>query len=356
MTYPDGSKGKLQLSTDMAINVDIGIDPSTNAFGFDVSAAQVARLDVAGSSGTILNLDPARMDQVVRDTLMPQVVGQLSALPMTAPVLHSNATPALADTYVVLNSIGTDARYIYAFANLFEAPASDWQNPDTTLAAVPPALTHPGVTLVTVKGTDDLTPTPLLRFQHRFDNGSWSTPSFTHAVWAPATDGQHRVEIAAVDLNGNVDDTPVAYSFEVDAHPPVISFVHAPDPVERTRSFTVDFMASDDRTAVDALQYRWRLRKLDTKTGQTVTVKDLGFALGPQHFQVDAPSDGSYQLEVAAQDEAGNQSSVQATFAVVADTGCSAAPVGANAGGQGFFGIGIVLAVVLVAIRRRSLC
>ena len=38
------------------------------------------------------------------------------------------------------------------------------------------------------------------------------------------------------------------------------------------------------------------------------------------------PDDGSYALEVAVQDQAGNQTSVQAHFAVVDDGTCAAAP------------------------------
>jgi long-subunit fatty acid transport protein len=349
LAYPDGTAGKLQMDADLGADVNLDVDPNTNAFAFAVKAVRVTRLDLRGSSGTILTFDPARIEQLLRDLVLPRLADQLAALPLTSPILHTDASPLLADTWLVVNDVGADARYAYVYADLFETPISDGNAPDTRFDGTPPALTHPGVTQFLLAGSDDQTPARLVRYRHRFDGGAWSDPSFARTLWAPATDGKHRVEVAAVDLNGNIDPTPAVHEFEVDAMPPTITLTKKPAEVERTRHIEVAFTGSDDRTPADALLFRWRLRRVDESTGQTHTVREQDFAPGAQSFSLEVPDDGSYALEVAVQDQAGNQSSAQAHFAVVEDGGCAAAP--GSVRGSGIF---VLVLFAIYLLRRRA--
>jgi long-subunit fatty acid transport protein len=346
--YPDGTTGHLEMETDIAADVQMNVDPSTNAFAFAIQDMRVARLDVRGTNGVILTMDPARIEQALHDLLLPQLADKLATLPLSSPVLHSDASPLLADTWLVVNDVGADTHYAYVYADLFETPISDNVAPDTRFDGTPPALTHPGATQFLLAGTDDQTPGRLVRFKHRFDGGAWSDPSFSRGLWAPATDGMHRVEVAAVDLNGNVDPTPAVHTFEVDAVPPTIQFTKKPAEVERTRQIEVAFTGSDDRTAPEALGFRWRLRKVDESTGQTQTVREQDFTPGAERFSLEVPDDGSYSLEVAVRDEAGNQTSVQARFAVMDDGGCAAAPGSVRGSGV------LVLALFALLFLRRK--
>jgi len=349
MAYPGGGSGHLEVVTDLSANAHVDIDPATNALGFELLDVKVARLDISGSQGTILKFDPARVEQLIRDLLLPKLAEAMSSLPLTSAVLHADASSALANVYLIVNSIDGDDRYGYVFADFFAKPEQDGQPPQTGFAETPPPLTHPGLTRFLFSGSDDKTPTRLLRFRTRVDGGAWSEPSFAHAAYAPASDGAHQLEVMAVDLNDNQDPTPIGHSFVVDAIPPTITLTKQPPEIVHTRTVFVAFQGSDDRTPPDQLRYRWKLRQLDQATGQTKTLREQDFVGGTGSFDVATPGNGQYVLEVAVQDQAGNQSSAQAKFVVFDDSGCQAAPPGAKGAGAGGTGAGVLVLAGLAA-------
>jgi long-subunit fatty acid transport protein len=353
LRYPDGTTGQIEVAAQAGVDVDLGLASDTNAFSLQVSDMHVKRVDIVGSTGVLFRLDSARLEQVARDLVLPKLADKLSSLPLSAPVLSASLSPLLAQIYVLLNDVGADDHYIYAFVDLFLFGGDDRQAPETSIDGIPPVVVHAGMAHLLVAGTDDRTPARLLRYRSRLDGGTWSAPSYDRNVWVTATDGRHSVEVVAVDLNGNVDPTPVMYVFEVDGHPPDLQIIRKPADIERGRSIEVELAGHDDRTSVDKLAYRWRLRRVNEQTALTETVSDIPFQTATTKFKIPLPGDGSYALELAVSDEAGNLTSTELHFAAVLDTSCAALPAGGlGPAGTGRAALPLVLAILALCARR----
>ena len=61
------------------------------------------------------------------------------------------------------------------------------------------------------------TPPDQLRYQHRLDEGDWSRAQRHHAFTFTSLDeGPHRIEVRAIDRDGNADPTPALHAFVVE--------------------------------------------------------------------------------------------------------------------------------------------
>jgi len=124
----------------------------------------------------------------------------VSLLPNTAQSLAVHATGAAG-----LGLAGTAASM---------QVTHDDQPPETTPVAGPPPTISETSATCTAAGSDNLTPVGALAYVWRLDQGAWvvGSPTFQATGLTP---GEHVVTAAAQDQAGNVDPSPVTWTFTV---------------------------------------------------------------------------------------------------------------------------------------------
>jgi MYXO-CTERM domain-containing protein len=229
---------------------------------------------------------------------------------------------------------------------MYRPDPNDRVNPDTTLVD-PARIVSPALASFVPSGSDDTTPRDLLRYVVRLDGVLLSDePEFMPTVRISAADGNHLLEVSAVDLSGRIDATPIVHSFVVDGVPPVLELVEAPAQVLRTEHARVAWRATDDRT--DAVATRWELRAITSDDPVVVASDDFT----TDRTSLDLPDLDSgtlYVLEIIARDEAGNVTSIEhGVLAEGSAGGCSAGTGGSGAA------LALLLVVGLLVTRRRG--
>ena len=161
------------------------------------------------------------------------------------------------------------------------------------------------------------------------------------------------VEIAAVDLEGNVDPSPVVIHVAVDDTPPQVQFTKQPEPLVLGHEVHIAFVGSDDRTAAERLGYRvelWRvpadpdavLDHVETIPASSAT-RMPSFASGMQTARFNNLSAGSYRVRVVTRDEVGNLGATEADFDVSPTGGCMMTSTHDGVAGSPFVPLGIVI-------------
>jgi len=126
-------------------------------------------------------------------------------------------------------------------------PLPDTTAPETTLTDQPPDPTSSTPASFAFTGSDDTTPASQLRFECRLDSQvetdfvTCSSPS----LYAGLGQGAHTFEVRAVDLAGNADTTPAAYTWSVDTTAPQTTITDAPPATTAQTSAQFGFEADE---------------------------------------------------------------------------------------------------------------
>jgi large repetitive protein len=113
-------------------------------------------------------------------------------------------------------------------------------------------------------------------------------------------DGQHSFEVRAIDLAGNTDSSPAAFTWIIDLLPPETTITAAPPLISGSPSATFEFTGSDNATSPGELKFECRLLStLDPQPSTPFTP-----CSSPQNFT--GLSDGSHTFEVRAIDTVGH--------------------------------------------------
>ncbi|MFP2912310.1 Ig-like domain-containing protein, partial [Pyxidicoccus sp. 3LFB2] len=176
--------------------------------------------------------------------------------------------------------------------------AVDALPPDTTFTVTPPAVTN--ATTATFEFTSDESG---VTFECSLDGAAF-TPCTTPLALGSLTEGEHTLQVRAVDADGNVDPTPASYTWTVDVTAPDTSIVSGPALVDAPSTATFDFASTGGGVAYEC--------SLDgaafVPCTDPVTFSNL--------------ASGPHNLAVRAVDAAGNVDPTPATYswAVSADT------------------------------------
>jgi MYXO-CTERM domain-containing protein len=336
LTPPGGPVNEVALAVDLAVAGTPWIDPAGNVVSLDLEKMVIGRLELLNQSQ--IKLDPARLERFLSTVAVPVLRDRLASAPLTASVMN------IKDVLVHLRSVhvadGRLAAYVDAYAN---APSGDKVPPQTLLLKGPEGDVAPQVLRLLVAGQDNLTPAPLLRFQARVDGGAWSEPRFGGRVDVTVTGGTHVVEVAAIDLDGNVA-APVRIPVRVDDVMPQLVITSRPESFVTTREIEVEFAARDDRTPVEQLRFTAELYRVPDAGGMPELVRKLETA---SPARLDGLDDGVYKLRVIVTDLAGNVTSEDIGFSI-AGGGCALGP----AASPSPFAL-VLLALALAAVRRR---
>jgi hypothetical protein len=294
----------------------------------------------------------------LRDVVLPLASAKLRNMPL------SPAAAGMSGVYAWLTNIAARNNGVYVGLEAFRpGPASeDTATPTTMLMKTPPHLVPAGMARFYVGGTDDTTPSELLRYQWQVDDGPLSTPSFERGISVPVTaSGSHTFRVRAVDLYDKPDAGFQSYTFDLDPVAPTITVLDAPEVVVRDTSTTIRFSGMDDRTPPDQMTYTFRVEARPAGGDPVLTPagKPQNLSNGVAEVHVDNLQENTtYQVTVMLYDAAGNVTSQQFGFGVASTNGCSMAPQ-ANGTAAPFemvapFAAFAMLAALFFFFRRRA--
>ena len=320
------------------------IAPISGAIALDLREVSVKRLGVLGAADNPnFQLDLARVERFLRLVAVPILRSRLAATQLTPSVI------GLQGYLLEMVQLRVNDGFTSAFINAHrpDAAAVDQQAPETQLVAAPTPMVGPQVVTIDVVGSDNQTPVALLRYRHRLDGGAWSDPVYSRRVDVVADAGIHRVEIASVDQNGNVDSTPVQVQFQVDDSLPELQ-VREPDALIDDGKVEVGFSARDAITPPERLEYMVELLVLPEggdRAAESLETREYRRGVNRAEFEVS--DNGTYRIRITVRDEAGNVTSRDIGF-VNHFSGCRVA-----GGGSPQPAVVLFLLYLAAAVRRR---
>ncbi len=346
LNEPGAEPSRIDVRVDGTLGAEIGVDQDLGSLVLAVRGLDIERVLIEGED-TTLDIDGARLRGFIERTVMPMLAERLSGLPI-APALHP-----IAGSFLAIRTLESDGGWQRVGVDLFTPDASDMQAPDTSLAETP-TLLPAGTQSFRAVGRDDRTPNSLLRYRAWLDDeplrGGMATSM--RDILFDAADGEHVLEVSAVDANDNMDRVPVIHAFVVDGLPPELTVTESPDGIVLDSAVRAAWDVTDERSSV--IESRWILRILDADGAMRV-IQEAPFA--PDRFETAIDTDSLevgelYDLEIVARDEAGNVTSQTFGFALHPDlaSGCSAA---GDASPLPTFAFLFILAGFLSCRRRR---
>lgn len=338
---PDGSDKTLEVGMDARATMALGIDPATNAMLATPVGMEVTRMDIDQVYAAETGLDSARLLQVVHQQMLPKLLGKLGAMPVTGPVF------AKGDYAVILRGIGNNEAFLSLNADLFHIPADDVGAPETSIIEYPSGTVSVEGSQVRVSGVDGMIPTELLRYEVKVD-GEVRPLTYIRKfpVGVAGESGTYEVEVRAVDLAGNTDDTPATVQVTVDGIAPVVYLEG-----ERFRemdggSTELRWTMSDDLTEAAQLGARIEVYEVKDETDllSREHVETIEVPPGVTTATVEIADGAMYQAEVVVTDAVGNESI--ATVLLDSKNGCGCAAGGGSTGLTTLLaGLGLLLAV-----------
>jgi hypothetical protein len=322
---PEGETSTIDVRVDGGLGARIATEPNLGALVLDIHDLRVDQIRIDGEESELV-VDGARLTGFIEGTVMPMLSERLSGLPI-APAVHE-----IEGTFLHVREISSDGGWQRVGVDLFVPDPTDDHAPDTSLED-PALLLGAGTASFPVSGRDDLTPESLLRYRAWLDGEPVTDgPTSLRVVRFDAADGDHVLEVAAVDLNGNVDPAPVIHAFAVDGLPPTLRVTESPGAIVLDAAVYAAWEAEDEGGR--DVTTRWILRRIEDDTTTTVVQESTFGHETTLSISTDSLEVGElYELEIIARDEAGNVSSDSFGFALhpSLQTGCSAAgPVSAS--------------------------
>jgi len=204
---------------------------------------------------------------------------------------------------VVLNNVASIAAST-GNANSNVQVLLDVTPPDTAFGSKPSSLDSDTTPTFTFTGNDG-NGSGVLSFECKVDNGDFA-PCTTPYTTASLSDGEHTLQVRAIDLVGHVDPTPASYTWTIDTTAPAVPALSSPD-----NSAVI--------TSTDVVTLTWEVVEDEDVAGYEVTFNGESVDAGNVTQRVVGPlANGVYSWTVSVYDGAGNSSANAAvrTFTV----------------------------------------
>ncbi len=344
---PDGSRKTLHAEVDMHVTATVGIDPGSNSIFANLDNAQVTRMVVEDErDATGDGFDVARILQLLHDSILPHMLDEMGPLPLTGPAF---SFPGYA---IILRELQTSDAFLTAGVDLFAIPENDTTAPDTQIVEYPTETVNPHNAEIRVEGNDSQIPSELLQYEVTID-GEKQEPSFmqTFKIGEMGATATYHVEVAAIDLSGNVDPTPGNVDITVDGIVPHIAVAGARTREADQGPVAINWTLSDDLSAPADMDVRVEVYVLDDPadalSARLIDTQELGNGATNTVVELEQVG-GVYRVEIHATDEAGNDSKSSLLLTIPSSGGCSVG--GSN--GTGTMSL-LLLALGMLALRRR---
>ena len=336
---PSGPSSSIEVRVDGSLAAGIAVNDNLGGLVLDIERLDIDQLTIEAGE-TLIEADRARLGGFVRETVTPMLAERLAGVPI-APGLHS-----IAGTFIHVRSISSESGWQRVGVDMITPNPDDATTPDTSFES-PLARIPAGTARFGVSGTDDDTPLGLLRYQATLDGTSldMGMPSSIRAILFDVTEGTHVLEVAAVDLAGNVDPSPARHEFYADGTPPELTVTESPLNFIDGRTVNASWIATDDDG--EPVWSRWEVREIRSD-GTHVVVGDVPFS--PDRWTMELGGlDRSelHELEIMVRDTAGNVTSQTFGFAINPGGG------GCAAGGSTSSGASLVALAMFIWWRRR---
>jgi large repetitive protein len=199
-------------------------------------------------------------------------------------------------------------RAVDAAGNVDSSPARyDWTvdtlPPDTKIVSNPPSNSNSKSATFSFDYTG--TETGSVTYECKLDTEADFTACSNPKTYADLGEGEHTLQVRAVDATGNVDASPASYTWTVDTLEPTVSIVSGPSGTTREASATFGF---DSNEAAKGVTY---LCRLDAEADYTPC---------PNPKTYTGLGEGEHTLSVIAVDAAGNRSAMPAVRTWTVDT------------------------------------
>lgn len=358
---PDGTSKSIDVSADIEATLAVGVDPDSNALVATPVGVKIVHLDADQVYAAQVGLDVSRLTTVLQDYMLPGMLAKLGTMPLTGPVFSTGQYA------VILRQLATTDAYLSVGADLFKVPDDDFGSPETSIIAYPTHVVSPADATLRVSAVDNMIPTELLRYRVSID-GEDRDPTYVRRVPVGklGESGTYHVEVAALDLSGNVDTTPASVDVMVDGIAPTalidgtairkVGDAAKGDDADGTvngRTATLTWKMSDDLTDATALSARIELFEI-TDPSDALAVEHLStqqLSPGATTAQVTVEGNKLYRAELHVTDAVGNDTVASVLLdATVPSGGCSA---GGGAGGAAGFAVMLALAGLVLGPRRR---
>jgi hypothetical protein len=339
---PDGSLRKIDLAADARVTAQVGIDVGSNALVAAPMAMEILRLEMDHVYAAETGFDVTRLRDMMQTQVLPKLLGKMGAIPLTGPVF------AAAGYAVILRGLDNNDAYLSLNADLFKVPDNDLGAPETSILDYPSGTVSPEKSILRVGGVDGMIPTELLQYEVTV-NGEVRPPSFIRrfTVGQPGESGSYQVEVAAIDLSGNADQSPASVIVSVDGIAPQV--VVDGDRVRKMEAGAaqIAWTMSDDLTNAALLGARVELYRLTDPTDALSVehVRTIELAAGATSASVDVEDGNIYRAEVQVTDAVGNRT--VATVLLDSQSG------GCRVAGGGASPLLVLLGIALLARRRR---
>lgn len=344
---PDRSERVIQVGVDVEATAAVGVDRESNALVATPEQVTLKRMEMDQVTVTELGFDVARMTEVIRDHMMPKLLGELGTLPVTGPVFQAGPLPFA----VILRGMDNSDAYMSVYADLYRIPDGDVGAPETSIIDYPSGVVSPSGAVVKVNGVDGIIPAELLQYRVSID-GIAAAPSYLKrfAVGEVGKSGTYDVQVAAVDLSGNADPSPASVQIEVDGIGPEV--LVAGERVRKSSGGPSELIwtMEDDRTPPTDLAPRIELYKVTDPADLLAVelVRTFELTRGATSGVVEIEDGALYRAELHVADNVGNET----TSAVLLDA--SPADGGCSAGGRtGAAGSRAVFFLALGLVRRQ---
>ena len=341
---PDGTDKTIDVGMDARVTMALGVDPATNAMVATPVGMEMTRMEIDQVYAAETGVDAARVLQVAHEQLLPKLLAKLGAMPVTGPVFSKG------EYAVILRGVGNNEAFLSLNADLFHIPEGDIGAPETSIIEYPSGPVSVANSAVRVSGVDGMIPTELLRYNIAV-NGEARPLTYVRkfTVGTAGESGTYDVQVSAVDLGGNTDDTPASVEITVDGISPVVYLegerVRAMDGGTTDLSWTM----SDDMTESALLGARIELYEVKDETDllSREHVETIELPPGVTSATVEIADGAMYQAELHVTDAVGNESI--ATVLLDSKNGCGCSAGGGSTGLTTLFaGLGLLL-----VLRRR---
>jgi len=340
---PNGDEKTARARLKAEVSAAANVDASSSAIQLRVRDVRVTdivledELDLAEQG-----FDAARIAQLVNDRYLPEKLDSLFGKTVSLPLGYGSG-----GFYTVLKDLSTTSAYIAIKADLFVAPDSDTEAPDTEITSAPETIVRPEDAIITVSGTDSAIPTPLLSYQIHA-NGIALPDNSTgwFQIGERGTTNTFSIEVAAVDLAGNVDASPAQTEITVDGIRPQLQILGAPSASNQS----IEFYAADDITEISNLAVRVEIVDLNDSSDDRTRVIEVDS--GATKVELDGLGDGDHRVTLIVTDEAGNEQ-VSSHVVQGSSGGCSAG--GETGGSLTLMLLGLLLFRIARTRRSRAL-
>jgi hypothetical protein len=180
-------------------------------------------------------------------------------------------------------------------------------------------------------------------FHYRVDGGVYQIGYGGKIRIPPLFDGQHTIEVQAVDPDRYLDPTPAVLRFTLDRFPPMIRFVGDLDRLGEKGRVELGLELSDAVTPRERIRLAYALDDASFKP------------LDPERPYIsERVAKGEHILKIRAEDESGNLATRELRFYASASSGFGCSLAGSSSSWAGLLALLILISASFALLRRRG--